>query len=286
MKIIKRVAAIIGAMILAITSYLLLGVYRFKKRVKQELAEMVRLGQATPEKTFRYEDAAHLPEPVQRYLKYAIPEGQPYIQFARLKQDGIFRTERGEDWMPLLAEQFYTADPPAFIWHANALPVPLMWIEARDKYMQGQGHMLVKLFSVWSVVDIGDREMAISNLLRFLAEAVWYPTVLAQVEWTDQGPNSAKATLRDNGLAVSATFYFDETGEITHCITEERYRTVEEGYSHQDRWIGYYRAYREINNVKVPTEVEVAWDTAAGGFSYAQIALTEVEYNNPAGFES
>jgi hypothetical protein len=40
---------------------------------------------------FSYGDLQDLPEPVQRYFKYCMPEGQPRIKYCAIKQQGWFR---------------------------------------------------------------------------------------------------------------------------------------------------------------------------------------------------
>jgi hypothetical protein len=46
-----------------------------------------------------------LPEPVQRYLRYAGVVGKAPIRTVRLKQHGWMRQQPGQKWMPLDAEQ-------------------------------------------------------------------------------------------------------------------------------------------------------------------------------------
>jgi hypothetical protein len=56
-----------------------------------------------------------LPEQVQRYLSYAGVVGKEPIRTVRLAQHGFMRQQPGQKWMPLIAEQYYTTNPPAFL---------------------------------------------------------------------------------------------------------------------------------------------------------------------------
>jgi hypothetical protein len=50
-----------------------------------------------------------LPEPVRRYLRFAIEDGAPATRTVRLEHGGTFRTKPEQRWLPmrLLAEAFW-----------------------------------------------------------------------------------------------------------------------------------------------------------------------------------
>lgn len=54
----------------------------------------------------------HLPKPVRRYLTHAGIIGKPWIETARLRYTGKFRTGADNPWMGITADQFYRTDPP------------------------------------------------------------------------------------------------------------------------------------------------------------------------------
>jgi hypothetical protein len=64
-----------------------------------------------------------LPEPVQRYLRYAQVIGKETIRAVRLKQKGFMRLQPGQKWLPMVAEQYFTTNPPrvSLAWHYQAL---------------------------------------------------------------------------------------------------------------------------------------------------------------------
>jgi len=65
-----------------------------------------------------------LPEPVRRWLRYSQVVGAQRPAMARLRQDGDFRLE-GMGWMPFRAEQYFTTNPPGFLWKASFRMAPL-----------------------------------------------------------------------------------------------------------------------------------------------------------------
>ncbi|WP_298360037.1 DUF6544 family protein [Runella sp.] len=56
-----------------------------------EVKELFSHSKNISNKTFSYRQLVGLPEPVKRYFKHVVKEGQPYISYARLKHDGQFR---------------------------------------------------------------------------------------------------------------------------------------------------------------------------------------------------
>ena len=60
-----------------------------------------------------------LPKPVQRYMAYTGVVGKPWINTVRVKQVGRFRLGQDRPWMPMRAVQYYTTNPPGFVWKAR-----------------------------------------------------------------------------------------------------------------------------------------------------------------------
>ena len=91
----------------------------------------------------------------------------------------------------------------------------------------GKGHMLWKLFSALTLVNFGGREIDQSALVRYLSEAVYFPTALLPsrtLRWEPLNDDSARATLVHGGLCVSAVFYFNARGQIIRLTTADRPR--------------------------------------------------------------
>jgi len=116
---------------------------------------------------------AGLPEPVRRYLSYAGVVGKPFPDTVRLRQKGKMRPGPGEPWMPLDAEEHYSLQPPGFVWGGTLHLGPLPVARARDMYLGGAGRMLVKVASLWPVVDASGEEMDRGGMMRYLSEMIW-----------------------------------------------------------------------------------------------------------------
>jgi hypothetical protein len=122
-------------------------------------------------------DLTPLPDPVQRYLRYAGVIGKPQVRCARVVQSGVLRTAPTQNWMPIQAVQYSTlAGSLSRTWYAVAKKGPVALMKARDRYDNGAGHMLIKLLSLFTVADVRGPEMDISALLIFFNDMVMWPT--------------------------------------------------------------------------------------------------------------
>jgi hypothetical protein len=221
-----------------------------------------------------------LPEPVRRYLRYAICPDAPSLGTVRLKHDGFFRTQPSQNWLQIKGEQYFTVGKPGFVWSATVTPLPLLWIEARDRLLAERGNMLVKFYSALTIVDASGAEIDQAAKLRWLAEAVWFPYAFVgdQIDWEPIDERSARATLLGEGLPVSATFEIDDEGKMVR-LCGERYRDTGHGNAVLTPWIGRCTDYREWNKFVLPSSVEVLWNLTNGEFSYARFRVTMLEYN-------
>jgi len=277
----RKLLLILGIVIVIILLFITINRILFDKKVTKEIDILTKEGIKAQSKTFNFNDLEGLPEPVQRYFKYALRDGQEHIKFVRLKQIGEFRMKESQPWMPIHAEQYFTTEDTAFIWRVKLAMAPFIWIEGRDMYYQGRGNMLIKLLSTITVADAAGSEMDISSLIRFLSEALWLPTVLLPgdyIEWKEIDSNSARVIIKDKGYTASGIFTFNEKGEIIKFVTNDRYREVDGEYF-KDRWTAYYRNYQEFDGMMIPTEGEVEWNLSDKDLQYAKLKITDIQYN-------
>ena len=277
----RKLLLILGIIIVVIILFITISKILFDKKVIKEVGMLTEEGSKAQSKIFSFNDLEGLPEPVQRYFKYALRDGQEHIKFVRLKQVGEFRMKENQSWMPIKAEQYFTTEDPAFIWRVKFTMAPFIWIEGRDRYYQGKGNMLIKILSTITVADAAGSEMDISSLIRFLAEAPWFPTALLPsdyLEWKEIDSNSAQAIIKDKGYTASGIFTFNEKGEIIKFVTNDRYMEADGKYF-KEQWGGYYRNYQEIEGMKIPIEGEVEWNLSDRDLQYAKLKITDIQYN-------
>lgn len=276
------IALILAALlIVTLAAVVALGRHAFDRLVDREVADLAERAAADPAPLVPADRIAALPEPVRRYLAYALPETFVPVRFARMRQTGTLRGDPDGDWMPLSAEQYSAGAFPAFIWHAMMRPLPVLGVEARDTYDRGRGKMLIRLFSIVSLADAWGPEMDVSSLIRYLGEIPWFPTAFLEgdrIRWEAVDASRARATITDGSVSVSAVFSVDAEGRITEVTSDERYRAIGDEFV-RNRWTGYYRDYQEKNGFMVPTELESVWNLPEGDFAAVRLRLAEIEYD-------
>ena len=94
-----------------------------------------------------------MPEPLARYLRHAGVVGRTRISTVRLWHSGQFKPGRDQPWLPIDGEYSITTRKPSFSWYGKIWMAPGVSIVAFDSYFDGEGRMLVKAMSAFTIVD-------------------------------------------------------------------------------------------------------------------------------------
>lgn len=213
-----------------------------------------------------------LPEPVQRYFRSVLKDGQSYISSVHLKHNGLFKTDLEKGFIKITGEQYFSVLLPQFIWKGTT-----MMFTAIDCYITDQGSLKVYLFDVFKVVDSKGSAINEGELQRWMAESVWFPTNLLpsnMVKWTTIDANSAKLSFNYKEISFHFLITFNAIGEITTMQTE-RYMTDKK----RETWICKMSNYKEVNGIRIPFSAEVIWRLSTGDHSYAKFEVQKKEYN-------
>ena len=230
-----------------------------------------------------------LPAPVERYFRTVLTEGQPLVSAVQIEQTGTFNTrvgtsrgdEHGEkSWKPFKAKQWVTTQRPSFIWDARIYMAPRIAAFVWDAYLAGEGLLVGKLLGLIKMMaESRTPELAKGELMRFFGEAALYPTALLPsqgVRWEAVDDRSAKATIRDGEISVTALFRFDQEGFIESFLMD-RGRAVA-GRTLQTPWEGHFRSYEHRDWMRIPIEGEVRWVLPDGPHPYWRGRTTKIEY--------
>lgn len=277
----------VGLIALGVGLVLVFGFLQWRHATDALRARLVDGAEASPGPPFEQASVDALPPPVARYLRFALPDGQPRVVTARLTQQGQFRRGAAPDaWMPFRARQLFTAARPGFVWDARMRMAPAIAIHVVDAYVGGSGTLKAAVAGIFSVADAPDTEvLATGELMRWLAETPWLPTALLPggcVEWTPLDDDSARATVKDGGLQVSADFRFGADGEVREVFLAERPRDIDGAYV-STPWSGRFWAYEERGGMRVPGEGVVQWHLPGGELPYWRGKITAARYETGAG---
>lgn len=77
----RKLLLILGVVIVIIILFITISKILFDKKVIKEVGMLTEEGSKAQSKTFSLNDLEGLPEPVQRYFKYALKDGQEHIKF-------------------------------------------------------------------------------------------------------------------------------------------------------------------------------------------------------------
>ncbi len=223
-----------------------------------------------------------LPAPVRRYLGRALVEGAPLIAAVRLRQEGEFNmSETGDRWRPFSADQWVTVRPAGFDWDARIRIAPGVAVRVHDAYLNGEGILHAAVLGLFAVVRLrGTGDIARGELMRFLAEAAWYPTALLPsqgVRWTEVDARAACAELEAGEHRVKLTFRFNAQDLIESVEAESRGRVVGGQVQHA-AWGGRFRNYQGCAGMLVPLEGEVYWRLPEGVKPYWRGRITDLDY--------
>lgn len=151
---------------------------------------------------------------------------------------------------------------PGFDWNGRVAMMSALPVRVHDAYVAGEGILHASLLGLFSVVDMrGTKDVAEGELMRFLAEAAWYPTALLPsqgVRWEAANDRSAYATLDEGDISITMLFTFNEEGLIDTVHAEARGRTM----GHEvvpTPWEGRVWNYEKRGGMRVPLDGEVAW---------------------------
>ena len=223
----------------------------------------------------------HLPEPVQRYMRWTGVVGRPWIRTAFVRQEGRFRLAADRPWMPMKAEQVFVVDPPGMEWRARFKMYGLPLFRANDSYRNGEGHMFGKAAGLFTIFDARGEKLTLGTQTRYLSEMIWFPIAYLgdNITWAAVDDHSADVSLTDNGRTVSGRMFFDELGRPTTFETM-RYREMNGEYVLAP-WHTPNLEYGVRGGLNIPVRGQVYWDMPEGKLTYGDFKIVEVEYNRP-----
>lgn len=270
--------ALIGALLAATT----LGDHRWEARTRALRSRLAVSSQPAVAHQVDFRELDGLPSAVQRYFRTVLRAGQPMVAGARIAHSGTFNlAASGERWQPFQSDQMVTTQRPGFDWNARIALIPGVAARAHDAYVAGEGILQVSLLGLVPLVELRDAgALADGELMRFFAEAAWYPTALLPsqgVRWEEVGPDSARGTLSDGARQVSLLFRFSADGLIDSIEASSRNRLIA-GKSVPTPWRGRFWNYVERDGMLVPGDGEVAWLLPAGPLPYWRGRITAIGY--------
>jgi hypothetical protein len=231
-KVLLGAFALIAVLLLGAWLY---GAYRWNSETQELRARLDAAREPVRPRTVAFRKLENLPAPVQRYFRAVLEEGRPMVAGARVRHEGTFNMGEGseDNWKPFTSDQLVVARRPGFDWDGRVAMAPGLPVRVHDAYVGGEGILHASVLGLVPVADMrGTGDVAEGELMRFFAEAAWYPTALLPsqgVRWEARDDRSAYATLTEGDISLTMLFTFDERGLIETVRAEARGRAVDGG---------------------------------------------------------
>jgi hypothetical protein len=260
----------------------LYGVHRWNSETRDLRSRLDSAREPVRPRAVDFRELDGLPAPVRRYFRAALEDGRPMVTEARAWHTGTFNMgEASDNWRPFTSDQVVVARRPGFDWNGRVAMAPGLPVRVHDAYVAGEGFLHASVLGLIPVVGMRGRGgVAEGELMRFFAEAAWYPTALLPsqgVRWEAAGDRSAYATLTEGDISTTMRFTFDEEGLIDTVRAEGRGRAVG-GEVVPTPWRGRFWNYEECGGMLVPLNGEVAWLLPGGEKPYWRGRITEISH--------
>jgi hypothetical protein len=283
MTVLRWIALALALLALAAAATRWFGAWRWSRLTSDLVARLEAARSApTPAHYDEARELAGLPPPVQRFFKATLKNGAPIVAATTVRHQGTFNLSEGsEQWKPFTSTQHVVTRRPGFVWDGRVSMVPGLAVHVHDAYVAGEGILHPAIGGLFTLVDLrGGGDVAQGELMRFFAEAAWYPTALLPsqgVRWDAVDDGSAKATLSDGSITLTLLFRFTKDGDMASVRAESRGRTVQ-GRVTPTPWEGQWSRHAERDGMRVPLSGEVAWLTPEGRRPYWRGTITELRY--------
>ena len=259
--------------IIFVVAILSWGSYRFEKGYQKDVKENLQRTNRLKTDLLTETDLLPLPEPVQRYLKYAGVLNKPKLKNMRIVFEGQMR-EKGKDFFTFTCEQYNSFDEPTRLFFMKAKMKGFM-VPGYHKYSNATALMDIRLFGFFPVVKKVGKDMDQAETVTLFNDmCLMAPATLIdkRITWQPIDSNSAKATFTNHAITISAILYFNEKGQLVDFISN-------------DRDVNHYpfstpvSNYKNINGINIMTYGETIWHYPDGKFTYGKFILIEIEYN-------
>lgn len=270
----------IANVIILLVSLSALGNDMFQHMVNKEIVKLYSRDRKQNSQTITKNDIETLPHIVGKWLNTSGVLGREKSENVYLEQKGLMRTTPNGKWMSFDAKQCFNINNVSFIWSVTVNAMPMINLVGRDKLVDGEGEMLIKLAGLIPVVN-EKKNLKINSgaMIRFLSEMCWFPSAALSdyISWKELDGNRAKATLTWKAKSVSGVFSFTEEGSL---LSFEANRYYGGGIdAKEEKWFVQIEDYETFSGIKIPNKSKVIWKFETGDFYWLKLEITDIKFN-------
>ncbi len=273
----SRILRGLGMVLLAFLFLVGLGYILHERSADSARERLLALARKPPLQT----DLGWLPPAAQLYFHLMLPHKVALPNVAVVEQQGRLRLTDEGHWENFTASQMITANP-GLVWSGRIQLGSLIWIGALDTLVGQKGRFRGRLFWLVPVADDEGPQVATSNLVHYLGQAVWLPSALLPrpgLTWLP-GPDrhSARVELKVGPHRVGGLYRFDKHGRVLSFESSDRWRQKGGKLSRQ-LWRITYHKWRRLAGVGLPTEYRMSWVPSPNkAYLYGEVSLLDVQF--------
>jgi hypothetical protein len=220
------------------------------------------------------------PEPMARYMRFSGVVGKPRISAVHVLHSGRFKPAPTKPWMPIVGEYSITTKKPSFAWYGRVRAAPGIGMVAFDSYSEGRGRMLVKVMSLFTIVDDRSDQVSRSAFGRLVAELTMAPTFFldrGRVSYTQTGPDQVRCTVTDGTFSTDADFSVNRDGSLDRVVVM-RYFDRGGGKATLERFTAKPSAPKTFTGRRLPSRFDGIWNLPEGDLHYVSFDVDRVEW--------
>lgn len=229
---------------------------------------------------------AALPDPAQRFFRFAIAPGTALHTVAEITMEGEFSLgdKNKSNYMPMRATQVLAA-PHGFVWKVRA--GNSVWLAGSDGAVDSGSWSRFWLLGILPVARAGNNsDHRRAAFGRYAAEAVfWTPAALLPreyVRWEAIDDSSARVILTHMGLEQAVDLTVDAEGRPVKVVFQRWSNANPEKTFRDQPFGGYLSDHGEFNGFRLPTRVEAGnFFETDDYFAFFKATVTGVRFPDP-----
>ncbi len=220
-----------------------------------------------------------LPEIVQKYLITTGIIGQSMVSTVQVKQSGAIRTSKDGSWLVFKAVEAYNIKNSEFVWYTEVKMNPIIWMTGTDSFRNSKGHMKIKIYDLFPVVNATGESIDQGAMVRYLNEFMWFPMGYLQpsITWKEIDDKSVKVTLTSGETSVSGIIEFNDKAMPIN-FTAKRLMDNGKEKATMETWITPLDSWREFSGLTIPDHGYASWLLDSGEFKYIEIKVEDIEF--------
>ena len=255
----------------------------FKTLTEKSLDVFHKTAFETSRTAYGSREWSRLPMVVKQYLHRAMPAEGLRIQSVRIRQKGEIRVHDEASWKPFTAVQYVSMSPPQMLWAGNAEHWPMTNLKILTTYLGGGGEISAYFWGLFPAFENHGAEMKAYLMVRWLGEAVWYPTALLPsdrisweaVESKQAEVSQARVRFTDGDMTVSGIFTFMKSSRAPLMFM------VDDGAMPAlriYRWYCTYSGWTRFGDYQVPRKVTEGLINGALREERLKISIASIDF--------